>query len=109
MPIENQGAIRFDLISPDDMRLIWQCADRAYQYVADYKRRNQREAMLDPDKHLIAMDFATVHLARPLSLYQLLMSNDLDFVADFVAITKHLDRSCGRIPDTVYLRFQQAK
>lgn len=106
LPGEDKKPIPYDRINPADMVLIGQCAQRAFEWMWDFKRRSQRDDLIDPDKMLIAMDIALAHLHKNLKLYQWLLSSDFDFVAELVLITKNVDRACGTFPAGVKLAFE---
>ena len=106
LPGEDKAPIPYDRINAEDMRLIGACAQRAFDWMWDFKRRSMRDDLIDPDKMLIAMDISLAHLHKNLKLYQWLLSSDFDFVADLVAITKHVDRACGTFPAGVRLAFE---
>lgn len=99
---------RYDSIDPVDWDMIVRISRRACQIVADFKRNNRCDDLLDPDRMLIMMDIATVHVCRPLALLAWMLSDDLSFFEEFTTITKNIDRTCARFPDHVRLRFAKS-
>ena len=101
------AAIPFDRLTAADMRLVQAIADRACAVVVAWLRAHNVtcDDLLDRDKLIIQMDIATAHLSRNLELLRFLLADDLQFFEEFVNITKSIDRTCGKIPDDVKLRF----
>lgn len=98
--------VGFDRIDPNDAALCLELGRRAAKIVRDIKQRTKNDAMLDPDALLIAMDFACAHLRRDLKLMQLLYTSDLEFTAEFVAITKACrNRVDDQFPNGVHLTY----
>ena len=107
-----QGGARipFDLLTPDQVRLIVACADRASKIVIAFLKQkgNAGDALLERDLMVIRMDIACACLSRNLDLFAWLMSDDLAFFDEWVTLQKNLDRTCGRIPGHVIMRFAQS-
>ena len=111
LPHGQAGAkIPFDLLTPDQVRLIVACADRASKIVIEFlkQRGNAGDALLERDMMILRMDIACACLSRNLDLFAWLMSDDLSFFDEWVTLQKFLDRTSGRIPGDVKMRFAQS-
>lgn len=102
-------ALPYWSISAFELEIIFAIALRAHQCCAEMKARSKRDDLLDPDRHLIAMDYASVHLTRGLRLSEMLQADVFRFVQDFVSITKNIDRKTGTLKSDVHLHFQREK
>lgn len=99
--------IPFERLTPGDLQLVYACADRAFLLVNHYLKQNgnTRDTLLERDKLMLIMDIACARLSRDLDLFAFLTCDDLAFFGEFVTIQKTVDRSCGKIPAHVGLRF----
>jgi len=107
---QSGGSIPFDLLNPDQVGLILACADRASKIVIAYlnQKGNAGDALLERDMMMIRMDIACACLSRDLDLFAWFTSDDLSFFEEWVTLQKSLDRTCGRIPDHVKMRFARS-
>lgn len=111
MPHNQAGAnIPFDRLTADQIGLIFACADRASKIVIDFLKQkgNAGDTLLERDLMMLRMDIACACLSRNLDLFAWLLSDDLAFFDEWVTIQKSLDRTCGRIPGHVMMRFAQS-
>lgn len=92
-------------LTPDFIQSASACAQKAWQIARDYKRVNKRDDLIDPDRHLLMMDFCLVAIRRSdFSLQRMLMTSDLDFAHDLFQIQRHINRVDGTFPNDVHLR-----
>ena len=80
-------------------------SQRSGQMVRDYIKRSGRDDLNDPDELLQFMDFCVAVVSRGYDITAALLADDLLFRSEFIAIQKNIDRTCGVIPDHVYLHF----
>jgi hypothetical protein len=94
-----------ETMNVEDMRLCYLAAQRAYEWALDYKTRNKRDDLIDPDKMMFFMDICLAHYYRSVKLLEWLSSDDFAFIADFTTIEKSVNRGCALFPLDVRLRF----
>lgn len=105
---ETQEKSLFERLTPDEAGKCMLLGQRAAQMVIDWKKRFMLDHLLDPDALLCSMDFALAHLRRRLKLDQLLMTNDLEFFAEYVAIAKACRKRLDHnFPSGVHLRYAE--
>jgi len=94
----------FERLTPEDMRLCIALGSRAAEIVSAWAREKRRTDV-EVSAMILAMDFATVHLVRPLKLYQLLITDDLSFTAEFVAVQRGIIRPLASFDNAITLAF----
>lgn len=106
---QGRASIDFSVINRDDHRLLSAIADRAVALARDFKVRNKRDDLIDPEHKLIMVDLCVVHIRRELALLQLLMTSDLEFGAELFSIMRHINRVDCTFPADVHLRYAKKR
>lgn len=104
-PTRHGSVPSFDVLNPLEVSQCKRLGVRAAALVAKHAQENPQRLIVTPHPIICAMDFAVVHLARPLKLQALEDCDDLAFMADFIKIAQHIDRDNGRWNRAIPLQF----
>jgi hypothetical protein len=100
------GSLDFGSITPRDMTLILQIANRGSRLSHHYRlTQDKRDAVIEANPEIVAIDIAVVHLTRRLHLQSFLECDDLTFMAEYATIQKNIIRASQFFPRHVALRF----
>jgi hypothetical protein len=97
----------YHTISQEDWGLLWQIARRGALIMAQHAA--EKRLPFDGPGSMISlcMDVATVHLQRPLNLWQFNAAHVEDFTRELYAICGNLNRALASFPESVTLTFAQ--
>jgi hypothetical protein len=105
-PIKSNGVLPnwAGLINPADLAACKRIGVRAAAVVQQMRPKGMPDVAL-PHPIIASMDFAVVHIARPLALAALESTDDLSLLAEYLQIVMHIDRERCHWNRTVELRF----
>lgn len=109
-PIKSNGILaNWSAIPPDEMSQCKRLGVRASAMVAQYARENPQRLIVTPHPIICSMEFALVHLTRPLRLGDLEKADDLTFKAEYLMIAQHIDRENSRWNSAIPLKFYDTR
>jgi hypothetical protein len=98
--------IPWERITPIEHQILLALGERAWQLVGEIQKASKHpELVRVPAPTWAAAEFGVAHLCRDLDLQELLASDDLAFMADYVAIVRTINRRIGHVPNETRLRF----
>lgn len=98
--------IPWERITPVEHQILMELGRRAWRLVGEIQKASKHpELVRVPAPTWAAAEFGCAHLCRDLDLSALLQSDDLAFMADYVAIVRTINRPLGLVPSDVRLRF----
>lgn len=86
--------INWDKINDDDILLIKEIVNRAYLFNKTIVNKRDLE-----------MTLTAAHIANPLKLKDLLVSDDFNFIHDICGINRHIDIETGELKNCFLPRF----
>lgn len=106
LPEKSNGIMpNWGALPPDEISQCKRLGVRAAALVAKHAAENPQRRIVTPHPIICAMDFALVHLHRPLKLTALENADDLAFMAEFVKIAQHIDRDRAHWNSAIPLQF----
>ena len=106
MPTKSNGILpNWGAIPPDEISQCKRLGVRAAALVTKHAADNPQRAIVAPHPIICGMDFALVHLHRPLKLTALENADDLTFMAEFIKIAQFIDREHARWNPAIPLQF----
>ena len=100
--------IPFHRLPPHEVQLCVALGERTAKLIQDLMR-DHKSLKVEAHPQIIAMDFATVHLSRPLRLTDLLRANVFELINEYTLIHANINRLDGSFPIFVRLGFEQSR
>lgn len=100
--------IPFSRLAPHEVQLCVALGERTAKLIQELTRQH-RDLKVEAHPQIIAMDFATVHLTRPLRLDDLLRANVFELINEYTLIHANVNRLDGTFPVFVRLSFEQSR
>ncbi len=106
LPTKTNGIVNnWGAIPPDEISQCKRLGVRASALVGEHARCYPERRIVVPHPIICAMDWALVHLTRPLRLKDLENASDPAFMSDFIKIAQHIDRDLGVWDASIQLDF----
>jgi len=101
----NEARIPWEQIPPDQISACKRLGVRASALVRKHASDNPQRHIVVPHPIICSMEFALVHLHRPLRLQAFEETDDLTFMAEYLKIAQNIDREKGKWNTNVPLQF----